>query len=82
MDMFTQSGMVFLGGDELFRTNGWTQVLIGQGFTPANYQPIVDNMSNTEFSQYMTGFRDHISRNLALLPSHEQFIAQYCAMEK
>lgn len=82
IDMFTQSGMVFLGGDELFRTNGWTQVLIGQGFTPENYQPIVDNMSDMEFRAYMTGFRDHIANNISRLPGHEEFIAQYCAMEK
>lgn len=80
MDMFTQSGMVFLGGDELFRTNGWTQVLIGQGFVPRDYQPIVDNMSDAEFSQYVNSFRDHIAANLAQLPSHEEFIARYCAI--
>lgn len=82
IDMFTESGMVFLGGDELFRTNGWTQVLIGQGVEPKNYQPIVDNMPDEEFKAYMTGFRNHISKNLLLLPDHEQFIAQYCAISQ
>ncbi len=81
MDMFTQSGMVFLGGDELFRTNGWAQVLIGQGFVPRDYQPIVDNMSDAEFIQYMNGYRDHIANHLAQLLPHEQFIARYCAMD-
>lgn len=81
IEMFTESGMIFLGGDELFRTNGWTQVLIGQGFSPKNYQPIVDNMSDEEFKAYMTGFRNHVNRNLALLPSHEEFIARYCAIK-
>lgn len=80
IDMFQESGMVFLGGDELFRHNGWTQVLIGQGVIPKYYQPIVDNMDDQEFTTYMANFREHVSRNLQLLPSHEAFIAQYCAM--
>lgn len=80
IDMFTESGMVFLGGDELFRTNGWTQVLIGQGVLPKHYQPIVDNMDDNEFKSYMAGFRDHVAKNLDLLPHHEDFIARYCAV--
>ncbi len=80
IDMFRESGMVFLGGDELFRTNGWTQVLIGQGFEPKQYQPIVDNMPDEEFKAYMAGFRNHVSKNLSMLPSHEDFIARYCAI--
>lgn len=82
IDMFTESGMMFLGGDELFRTNGWTQVLIGQGVVPKHYQPMVDNMGDAEFKAYMKGFRDHVSKNLGLLPDHEEFIARHCAMEK
>lgn len=81
IDMFVESGMVFLGGDELFRTNGWSQVLIGQGFIPKRYQPMVDNMADNEFQAYMKGFRNHVAGNLSLLPSHEEFIARYCAMD-
>ncbi len=81
MEMFSESGMVFLGGDELFRTNGWAQVLIGQGITPRSYQPIIDNMADDEFKNYMKGFRNHIAKNLELLPRHEEFIAQYCAIK-
>ena len=73
-------GELFLGGDELFRTNGWTQVLIGQGVVPEHYQPIVDNMADDEFKAYMKGFRDHVNKSLDLLPNHEEFIARYCAM--
>ncbi|WP_323816458.1 tryptophan halogenase family protein [Cellvibrio sp. NN19] len=80
IDMFVESGMIFLGGDELFRTNGWSQVLIGQGFEPKQYQPMVDNMNDDEFRAYLKGFRDHIANNLSRLPSHEEFIARYCAM--
>ncbi len=82
IDMFVESGMMFLGGDELFRTNGWSQVLIGQGFAPKNYQPIVDNMADDEFIAYMKGFRDHIASNVNLLPRHEEFIARYCSMSE
>lgn len=82
IDMFTESGMMFLGGDELFRTNGWTQVLIGQGVVPKHYQPMVDNMADAEFKAYMKGFRDHVSKNLGLLPDHEEFIARHCGIKQ
>lgn len=81
MDMFVESGVLALGGDELFRANGWTQVMIGQGFAPKHYQPIVDNMADKEFKAYMKGFRDHVTNNLSLLPSHDEFISRYCAMD-
>jgi tryptophan halogenase len=81
MEMFVESGMLFLGGDELFRSNGWTQVMIGQGFVPQHYQPIIDNMADEEFRAYMKGFRDHVASNLSVLPSHEEFIARYCAID-
>ena len=82
IDMFVESGMVFLGGDELFRTNGWSQVLIGQGVEPKCYQPMVDNMADGEFRAYMKGFRDHVATNVNLLPNHEEFIARYCSMDE
>lgn len=82
IDMFRESGMIFLGGDELFRHNGWSQVLIGQGFDPKAYQPIIDNMSNTEILQYLNGFKEHVAKNVSLLPEHEAFIARYCAFEE
>jgi tryptophan halogenase len=81
IEMFRESGMVFLGGDELFRHNGWTQVMIGQGFYPKAYQPIVDNMSDPEFIKYLNGFKEHVAKNVALLPKHEEFIARYCAVQ-
>ena len=82
MEMFKESGMIFLGGDELFRHNGWTQVMIGQGFLPARYQPVVDNMSDEEMRNYLISYRDHVVRGASALPAHEEFIARYCAMRK
>jgi tryptophan halogenase len=81
MEMFRESGMIYLGGDELFRHNGWSQVMIGQGVIPRDYQPIVDNMSDKEMLEYLNGFKNHVASNAALLPEHEQFIARYCAFE-
>lgn len=80
MEMFKESGMIFVGGEELFRHNGWSQVLIGQGWMPKHYQPIVDNMNDQEFKDYMRNFREYVNKNLNILPDHEDFIAKYCAM--
>lgn len=82
IEMFRESGMIYLGGDELFRHNGWSQVMIGQGVIPKTYQPIVDNMGDKEILEYLNGFKDHVAKNASMLPPHEQFIERYCAFEK
>jgi len=74
--------MVFLVGEELFRHNGWTQVLLGQGFEPKLYQPVVDNMSDSELLEYLKGFQEHVAKNTSMLPTHDEFLARYCVSKK
>lgn len=79
--LFKETGRTFIGSDELFRVDSWTQVMIGQGIVPRNYHPIVNNMPEAELARFLTGFKANIEENVALMPSHADFIKSYCAMD-
>jgi tryptophan halogenase len=79
IDLFRETGRIFIGADELFRVDSWTQVMIGQGIIPKQYHPIVNQTGNEELVNFLQGFKQHIEKNVALMPSHEQFIKRYCA---
>ncbi|MCF2950259.1 tryptophan 7-halogenase [Paraglaciecola aquimarina] len=78
IELFKQSGHVCLKNDELFE-DSWMQVMIGQGLTPENYHPIVDNMSAKELSKFLGDMRELIEQRASSLPSHQDYIKQYCA---
>lgn len=74
IELFRESGMIFLNDSELFRHNGWSQVLIGQGFYPQTYQAAVGNMDDQKMREYLLGFKEHVASSVARLPTHEEFL--------
>lgn len=81
INLFRETGRIFIGADELFRVDSWTQVMIGQGIIPKQYHPIVNQTSDEELLHFLHGFKKHIEKNVSLMPTHEQFIKRYCANE-
>jgi tryptophan halogenase len=79
INLFRETGRIFIGADELFRVDSWTQVMIGQGIIPKQYHPIVNQTSNDELIHFLKGFKQHIEKNVSLMPTHEDFIKRYCA---
>lgn len=77
--LFKQTGSIFLDAEELFRADNWTQIMIGQGVIPEAYHPVVDSMSDDELKKFLRGFKDHIARNVNLLPAHNSFVERYCS---
>ncbi len=76
--LFKDSGRVFQGEGDVFGENSWTQVMLGQGLTPEQYHPIVNMMSDNELERFLKGNRASVDNTLKQLPTHQQFIAQYC----
>jgi tryptophan 7-halogenase len=81
IQLFKETGRTFIGSDELFRVDSWTQVMLGQGIMPQAYHPMVNNMPEAELTRFLEGFRANIEKNIALMPSHADFIKSYCAMK-
>ena len=76
--LFKESGRVFQDKGDVFGENSWTQVMLGQGLMPEQYHPIVNMMSDQELERFLRSNKDVVDRVVAELPSHQQFLAQYC----
>ena len=55
--------------------------MLGQGLMPEQYHPIVDVMSDRELTNFLTGLRARTDNIVSQLPSHQQFIENYCKAE-
>ncbi|WP_076419274.1 tryptophan halogenase family protein [Colwellia sp. UCD-KL20] len=77
IDLFKNTGRVFRENNELF-DDSWMQVMIGQGLIPKSYHPIVDNMSDDELKRFLDHIKGNIDGTVKQLPSHHDFINQYC----
>lgn len=78
VDLFRQSGRFFRDGDEMFALTNWAQVMIGQGVLPTGYDPLVDQMPDADLPKFLASIRDVVSRNVDLMPTHQQFIDREC----
>ncbi|MES1195834.1 MAG: tryptophan halogenase family protein, partial [Steroidobacter sp.] len=76
--LFRESAMAFQNGGELFRTDSWCHVMLGQGIMPKNYHCFPREMDEEELKKYLNEFRTSISRTVTALPTHQQFVDQYC----
>ena len=65
--------------EELFTEVGWFQVLVGQGIIPSGNHPVADSISRADLAEYMDVIEKLNQREVAQMPTHEDFVAQYCA---
>ncbi|HEX5055885.1 MAG TPA: tryptophan halogenase family protein [Gammaproteobacteria bacterium] len=78
MNLFREYGHAYQGDGELFRVDSWTQVMLGQRIRPKQYHPLPRMMTDKELSQLMNGMKESIMRAVSKLPSHQDFVDQYC----
>ena len=78
MELFEQSGRVFLDDGDIFRVDSWTQVMLGQNIMPKQYHMIANIMNDDELNRFLQGLSSSITKAVAQLPSHGEFIKQYC----
>lgn len=78
MQLFKENGRSNQVEGELFRLDSWTQVMLGQGILPDGYHPIVDLMPEVQLRAFLGGLANDINNQLAVLPSHQEFIEEFC----
>lgn len=78
MSLFAASGRVGRDVDDLFRDASWVQVMLGQGIMPDSYDPMADQMSDAQLSEFLANLRTLITRAVGSLPSHEDYLRQHC----
>ncbi|MBO9545729.1 tryptophan halogenase family protein [Caulobacter sp.] len=79
MDLFAASGRLFGSDYDLFADANWIAVLLGQGIMPRRHDPLADALPADMLKAQLTRLSTIIGQTAQALPTHEAFIARYCA---
>ena len=82
IDLFRQTGRVFRVPNELFAENSWIQVMIGQGIMPLQHHQSADLMGDAELNHFLASIKASVDKTVSQLPTHQQYVARYCAAPK
>ena len=78
MALFRAAGRVQTYDYGLFLEPSWLAVYLGQGIYPADYDPRVDQFSDSEVLTRLKGLKDHIETAAKRFPAHKDWIASHC----
>ncbi|MES2581743.1 MAG: tryptophan halogenase family protein [Pseudomonadota bacterium] len=81
IELFRETGSVFIQPGELFRIDSWTQVMMGQGIMPKRYHPIADMGNEQELTRFLAALRAEVERDAKKLPMLGDFLKAYCPTE-
>lgn len=78
IDLFRDRAFAWQDAHDLFRSDSWLQVMLGQGITPKNYNHIAKGLSDRDLNQFLTGMRTAIGQVVERMPVHQDFVEHYC----
>lgn len=81
IELFRETGRVFRKNEELFAENSWIQVMMGQGIMPRSHHPVAAKLRDEELAHLLASLRENVTRTVASLPSHADYVARYCGAE-
>jgi tryptophan halogenase len=81
IETFRAHGRIFRDNLELFNDTSWFAAMVYQGIKPRAYDPMVDEMDETELRRRMEHIRGIIGNSVDTMPDHWDFIARNCAAE-
>ena len=74
LDLCRGKGRLFREGYELFTNPSWVAVCLGQGLTPATWEPAADALDEDLVADALDGLRRGYADTAARLPSHGEFL--------
>ena len=80
MELFENTGALFREQNDLFAESSWLQVMLGQGITPKDHHPIANQPSDEALFEMLENIRKIKSTPIAELPSHDDFLSNYCGV--
>lgn len=78
MKLFEETAAFPIKEKELFKIDSWMQVLLGQRVKPKQYHPIVNLMGKQDLDLFLSTIKREVDKKVAVMPSHQEFINQYC----
>ena len=75
--LFRESAMAYQDKDELFRTDSWIEVMLGQGVTPRSHHRLPATMPTAQLQGALTDLKRGIGATVDRLPPHAKFLERY-----
>ena len=79
IELFRSKGRVLPDLDDLFTTNSWVAVLMGQGVVPMDYDPLVDTLPSEYVRSLLRHAREAVQHTVREMPTHRQYINVNCS---
>lgn len=77
--LFRDSAFAYQAADELFRTDSWTQVMLGQRLLPRSHHAMGALMPPEQLRKALAGAAENVRQAVAKLPTHQAFLDSFCA---
>jgi tryptophan halogenase len=78
IQMFRDRAHAWRIDPELFQLDSWTQVMLGQGIVPANYNRMTHAMPDADLARFLDGIKSAITQAVGQMPSHQDYVDRYC----
>ncbi|SEM71012.1 tryptophan halogenase [Sphingomonas gellani] len=75
--LFREHGMAHQDQDQLFRTDSWVQVMLGQGVMPTGHHRMPAAIPPGELRTALESLSAGIRRRVSAVPPHHQFLSRY-----
>ncbi|WAC46839.1 tryptophan 7-halogenase [Asticcacaulis sp. SL142] len=75
MAVFANMGRLVIDSHELFKTESWSAVLLGQGLWPAGYDPQADKIPLIDARNALRKIKGLIQSGVDTLPGHDEFLS-------
>jgi tryptophan 7-halogenase len=79
IDLFRNRGRIFRREDELFAETSWIAVMLGQGITPAGWDPLADALDTDQLAAMLERVRSTFRNAAEAMPDHAAYLARHCA---
>jgi tryptophan halogenase len=79
LELWRSKGRIFREGAELFGTDSWVAVLLGQGIVPEQPEPIAYAADESRVADLLDRMRISYRQTAERMPTHAEFIARTCA---
>ncbi len=79
--LYRENAFVYQGEADLFRVESWLQVMRGQRLESEGYHRAGQLMETSKLKASLEGLSGRIKAAVAQMPTHEEFISRYCAVQ-
>ncbi len=74
IEMFKESGRIFVKNHELFKEASWLAVMAGQGLSPQSFDPVAQKLPIQQLTSSLEYIKSAFGSAVDSLPQHKQFI--------